>query len=145
MARVTVEDCIEKISNRFELVMTAAQRARQIAAGAPLTQERDDDKNPVIALREIAEETIDIEAIEQSLIQGMQKHADFDEPDENDGVLQLLESEQTVAGVEVDSGEVAPGMEVVDAAAEADPAAGLSAGAFTDAPEAADDAKGNKA
>jgi len=80
MARVTVEDCIDKIPNRFELVMTAAQRARQIAAGAPLTVERDNDKNPVISLREIADETIDTAAIDESLIQSLQKHVDFDDP-----------------------------------------------------------------
>ena len=104
MARVTVEDCIEKISNRFELVMTAAQRARQVAAGAPLTVERDNDKNPVVALREIAEETIDIKEVEQSLIRGLQKHVDFDEPEEED-VMELLEAEQMVPGVNTETAE----------------------------------------
>ncbi len=83
MARVTVEDCILKIPNRFELVMTAAQRARQIAAGAPLSLDRDNDKNPVVALREIADETVDLAVLKQTLIQGMQKHVEPDEPEED--------------------------------------------------------------
>ena len=73
MARVTVEDCIEKISNRFDLVLTAAQRARNIQKGELLTIDRDDDKNPVIALREIADETIDIQQIEDRIVQSMQR------------------------------------------------------------------------
>ena len=92
MARVTVEDCIEKIPNRFELVIMAAQRARNIAAGAELTIDRDNDKNPVISLREIAEETVDLEAIENALIQGLQRHIERDEPDEAE--MELLTSEQ---------------------------------------------------
>ena len=71
MARVTVEDCVIKIPNRFELVMLAAQRARSLSAGAPLTLERDNDKNPVIALREIAEGTISLTDIEEMLIKGL--------------------------------------------------------------------------
>ena len=73
MARVTVEDCIEKIPNRFDLVLTAAQRARNIQKGELLTIDRDDDKNPVIALREIADETIDIQQIEDRIVQSMQR------------------------------------------------------------------------
>ena len=84
MARVTVEDCIEKIDNRFELVMLAAQRARTLSSGAELTVERDNDKNPVIALREIAEETLDLEEIEESLVKGLQKYVEPDEPDEEE-------------------------------------------------------------
>ena len=74
MARVTVEDCVLKVPNRFELVALAAQRSRGISAGAPLTLERDNDKNPVVALREIADETIDLEELKASVIRGMQKH-----------------------------------------------------------------------
>jgi DNA-directed RNA polymerase subunit omega len=125
MARVTVEDCIEKITNRFELVMTAAQRARQMAAGAPLTVDRDDDKNPVVSLREIAEETIDIKEVEQSLIQSLQKHVDYDEPEEED-IMELLESEQSVPGVDAEAVGGIGDAEVRDAsdfAAEAAPAA----------------------
>src|SRR5215472_12415199 len=83
MARVTVEDCILKIPNRFELVLLAAQRARDVASGAPITLERDNDKNPVVALREIADETIGLEQVKNSLIKGMQKHVEVDEPEED--------------------------------------------------------------
>jgi DNA-directed RNA polymerase subunit omega len=82
MARVTVEDCIVKIPNRFDLVMVAAQRAREIVAGAPLTLERDDDKNPVVALREIAEETVELAQLQESIVQGLQKHVEMDEEEE---------------------------------------------------------------
>ena len=90
MARVTVEDCIEKIDNRFELVMIAAQRARTLSSGAELTIERDNDKNPVIALREIAEETLDLAEIEENLVRGLQKYVEPDEPDEEE--MDLLSS-----------------------------------------------------
>ena len=79
MARVTVEDCIEKIPNRFDLVLTAAQRARNIQKGELLTIDRDDDKNPVIALREIAEETINVNQIEDRIIQSMQRFNESEE------------------------------------------------------------------
>src|ERR1700687_1579299 len=82
MARVTVEDCVVKVPNRFELVLVAAQRAREITAGAPLSLDRDDDKNPVVALREIADETVPIDRLQDSLIRGMQKHVEIDEPEE---------------------------------------------------------------
>src|SRR3954452_22455191 len=82
MARVTVEDCVTKVPNRFELVLLAAQRARDVASGAPLTVERDNDKNPVVALREIADETIQLETVQNALIKGMQKHVEMDEPEE---------------------------------------------------------------
>ncbi len=82
MARVTVEDCVLKVPNRFDLVMVAAQRSRDILAGAPLTVERDNDKNPVIALREIAEETVSTDELSDALIQGMQRHVEIDEPEE---------------------------------------------------------------
>lgn len=84
MARVTVEDCIEKVSNRFELVMLAAQRARSLSSGAELTVERDNDKSPVIALREIADETIDLSELEENVIKGLQTHVEPDEPDEEE-------------------------------------------------------------
>jgi DNA-directed RNA polymerase subunit omega len=82
MARVTVEDCVLKVPNRFELVLVAAQRAREITAGAQLTLERDDDKNPVVALREIADDTVAVDRLQDSLIRGMQKHVEIDEPEE---------------------------------------------------------------
>jgi len=86
MARVTVEDCVERIPNRFDLVMTAAQRSREISAGAQITLERDNDKNPVVALREIADETVEIDQLQESLVRGLQKVADMDEPEEDDQV-----------------------------------------------------------
>jgi len=82
MARVTVEDCVIKVPNRFELVLLAAQRAREITSGAPLTLDRDDDKNPVVALREIADETVGLEHLRGSVVRGMQKHVEIDEPEE---------------------------------------------------------------
>ncbi|MBR9826367.1 MAG: DNA-directed RNA polymerase subunit omega [Alphaproteobacteria bacterium] len=73
MARVTVEDCIEKIPNRFRLVLLAAHRARNISAGSALTIDRDNDKNPVVALREIADETLDMDTLKDSLVSGLQR------------------------------------------------------------------------
>lgn len=87
MARVTVEDCVDKIPNRFDLVLLAAQRARQIAAGAPLLVERDNDKNPVVALREIADEKIKPEALKEALVQSLQRYVERDEPEEDDLAL----------------------------------------------------------
>jgi DNA-directed RNA polymerase subunit omega len=83
MARVTVEDCILQIPNRFELVLLAAQRARDIAAGGVLTLDRDNDKNPVCALREIADVTVSLDGLQNALIKGMQKHVEIDEPEED--------------------------------------------------------------
>jgi DNA-directed RNA polymerase subunit omega len=82
MARVTVEDCVLKVPNRFELVLLAAQRSRDIAAGAPLTVEKDNDKNPVIALREIADETVGLDHLQNAVVRGMQKTVEVDEPEE---------------------------------------------------------------
>lgn len=84
MARVTVEDCVIKVPNRFDLVLLAGQRSRDISAGSELTVDRDRDKNPVVALREIAEETIDLEELRDELVRGMQKHAEVDLPEEDD-------------------------------------------------------------
>jgi DNA-directed RNA polymerase subunit omega len=90
MARVTVEDCVVKVPNRFELVLLAAQRAREVTSGAPLTVDRDDDKNPVVALREIADETIQLTQLKDSLVRGMQKHIEMDEPEETPDLEQTL-------------------------------------------------------
>ncbi len=87
MARVTVEDCIEKVPNRFELVLLAAYRARQISQGAPLTVDRDNDKNSVVALREIAESTVNPDDLEEQLIHSMQKHVEVDEPEVTEAPL----------------------------------------------------------
>ena len=103
MARVTVEDCVTKIPNRFELVMMAAQRARSIAAGAELTLERDNDKNPVVALREIADETIDLDDLREGLIRSLQKHVEMDEPEEDE--VDLIAVQQAAM---VETGETAP-------------------------------------
>ena len=81
MARVTVEDCIDKVENRFELVLVAGHRGRTISAGAPITVERDNDKNPVVALREIAEQTISAEDVKEDFIHSMQKYVEVDEPE----------------------------------------------------------------
>lgn len=82
MARVTVEDCVIKVPNRFELVLLAAQRAREITSGVPLSIDRDDDKNPVVALREIADETISLPHLKEAVVRGMQKQIETDEPEE---------------------------------------------------------------
>ena len=84
MARVTVEDCIDKVDNRFELVLLAGHRARQISQGAAITVPRDNDKNPVVALREIADETLSPGDLKEDLIHSLQKHVEVDEP-ESDG------------------------------------------------------------
>jgi DNA-directed RNA polymerase subunit omega len=93
MARVTVEDCILQVPNRFDLVLRSAQRARDIAAGSPLTVERDNDKNPVVALREIADVTIDHESLNETIIRGLQKHHEQDEPEEDMPEFDALEGE----------------------------------------------------
>ena len=98
MARVTVEDCIVKIPNRFRLVMLAAQRARDLSVGSPLTVERDNDKDPVVALREIAEGTVEVEDLEVGLIEGLQKHIDVDEPEEGGAELLAVEEELAATG-----------------------------------------------
>lgn len=88
MARVTVEDCVEVVPNRFELVLLAARRAREIAAGSNLTVDRDKDKNPVVGLREIAEQTISLPILRENLIKSMQRHAFRDETEDLDSELE---------------------------------------------------------
>ena len=83
MARVTVEDCVQRVSNRFELVMVAAQRSREISSGAEPRLDRDNDKNPVVALREIADEKVSPEELHNSLVQSLQRHVEVDEPEED--------------------------------------------------------------
>jgi DNA-directed RNA polymerase subunit omega len=104
MARVTIEDCIDKLPNRFELVLLAAHRARLVSQGAPLTIDRDRDKDPVVALREIAGETINKDDLREEYIHAMQKHVEVDEPE--DGEVPLI----------AQSGD----MSMVDDSAEAD-------------------------
>jgi DNA-directed RNA polymerase subunit omega len=96
MARVTVEDCVEKIPNRFELVALAAQRARHISAGAALTIDRDDDKNPVVSLREIADQTVDLAELKEELIRSLQRHVEQDEPE--DDLVDDMAIRQELAG-----------------------------------------------
>ena len=92
MARVTVEDCIDKVSNRFDLVLLAAHRAREISSGSSLTIERNNDKNPVVALREIADETVTALQLRESSIESLQRQIEVDEPE--DGDMNLLVNEE---------------------------------------------------
>ncbi len=87
MARVTVEDCVDKVPNRFDLVMLAAHRAREISAGAPITVDRDNDKNPVVALREIADETQTADDLTERMIESQQTQIEVDEPEEDQMAL----------------------------------------------------------
>ena len=98
MARVTVEDCIEKIPNRFDLVLGAAQRARNISTGNPLTIDRDNDKNPVVALREIAEETIDPDFLRDEIIRSLQKlsNPEISEDDDDENLDETLEKQYSI-------------------------------------------------
>lgn len=137
MARVTVEDCVLKIPNRFQLVMMAAQRSRELSVGGELTVDRDNDKNPVVALREIADETIPLDDLEEAVVEGLQRNIDVDEivEEEDDDMLQVTEALNELAGL-VDTGDAsAPDAPAADTpvsdapAAEAgDPMAALSAG-----------------
>src|ERR1700728_3878803 len=92
MARVTVEDCVLQVPNRFELVMLSAHRARALASGAELRVERDRDKNPVVALREIAEQKLELDVLLESLVKGLQKRIEPDQPEEE--VVELMAGEQ---------------------------------------------------
>jgi len=117
MARVTVEDCIDKVENRFELVLLASHRARTLSSGAPLTVQRDNDKNPVVALREIADETVSPEDLKEDLIHSLQKYVEVDEPepdtvpliaagggsvdvDDTEVVLERMTEEELLKGLE---------------------------------------------
>ncbi len=95
MARVTVEDCVDKVSNRFDLVLFAAERAREISGGADLTIDRDRDKNPVVALREIAEQTVKPKHLEEGLVQSLQK-VQVDDDDEIEEVGSLSQSAEAL-------------------------------------------------
>ena len=119
MARVTVEDCVEKIPNRYELLMVAAQRAKDISAGAPITVSKDNDKNPGIALREIAEGTVNIEELQKSLVLGLQKYVEVEEPEEEE--LEILAAEKELAdldeqfsAVALDAADVDDAMQIHD-------------------------------
>jgi len=92
MARVTVEDCVDKVDNRFELVLLASHRARMISSGSEITIDRDNDKNPVVALREIADETVQPDDLKEDLIHSLQKYVEVDEP-EPDAVPMIASAE----------------------------------------------------
>ena len=98
MARVTVEDCVEKVPNRFELVLLAAQRARNLSRGEELTVDRDNDKNPVVALREIADETIPLEKLESDLIKSLSRAPEPEPADEE--VMDLIPTDQNIFGLQ---------------------------------------------
>jgi len=112
MARVTVEDCVLRIPNRFKLVLLSAQRSRELSVGAQLTVDRDNDKNPVVALREIADGTVDLDQLEVAAVQALQKHVDIDEPvEEADEMLAMQEVlstgfENVSTGEEEELGEI---------------------------------------
>src|SRR3712207_974068 len=99
MARVTVEDCVLKVPNRFDLVALTAQRARDISAGAPLAVDRDRDKNPVVALREIADGAVGIEALHEAVIVNLQKHVETEQPEEEGENFDLETFVPELAGV----------------------------------------------
>ena len=148
MARVTVEDCVTKIPNRFELVMNAARRARDVSAGAPLTIDRDNDKNPVVALREIAEETISLEELGDALVKDYQKVHEPEEPEED--IIELMAGEEewmpgtADAGPQLGGGDVMPQPDLTAAPAgpmseaPADPLAGMPAAEATEAADPAE-------
>ena len=141
MARVTVEDCILKVPNRFNLVMYASQRARDISSGAAETLDRDNDKNPVIALREIAEDTLSFDELRESLILGLQKQQPSDELEEDLEVAEALTRESIVLGATPVDGGVADQQAANAAVADVEIAEAGDAGAIQDvaggeAPEA---------
>lgn len=111
MARVTVEDCIDKLPNRFELVLLSAHRARMVSQGAPITVERDNDKNPVIALREIADETIVTEDLREEYIHSMQRHVEVDEPEPTEVPLIQQSGDMSVVNDQVTTEEEQVDME----------------------------------
>ena len=121
MARVTVEDCIVKIPNRFELVMSAAQRTRDISAGAELTVDRDNDKNPVVSLREIADETVSLDGLKESLIRGSQRMAPARDEDEDETT-----AEDTAAEAQENADVLADALNVQDDSASLDAAGALA-------------------
>ena len=136
MARVTVEDCVTRIPNRFELVILAAQRAREITAGATLTVERDRDRNPVVALREIADATIDLDGLRDEKVRALQKHVKIEEPEED--ILELVEQEQQHAA---EVGDPIPSEEITEDVLSVVEEAGAAAILDDKAEEAADQDK----
>jgi DNA-directed RNA polymerase subunit omega len=118
MARVTIEDCIDKLPNRFELVLLSAHRARLVSQGAPLTVDRDRDKDPVVALREIAGETINKDDLREEYIHAMQKHVEVDEPENTEvpliaqsGDMSMVETVEETAFEQMTEEELLRGLE----------------------------------
>lgn len=122
MARVTVEDCIDKVSNRFELVLLASHRSRQISSGSEISVDRDNDKNPVVALREIADEQLSPGDLKEDLIHSLQKHVEVDEPED-----QMETNEDVVVASEdgTDVPDPAPAQITFDALSEDELLAGI--------------------
>lgn len=131
MARVTVEDCIDKVGNRFELVLLAGHRARQISQGAQITLPRDNDKNPVVALREIADEMLSPDDLKEDLIHSLQKHVEVDEPE-----AEAPEATADATGATVIEAEEAEEIVTFDRMSEEDLLAGIEG---LVAPEKSDD------
>jgi len=141
MARVTVEDCIDKVPNRYELVMVATQRAKDISTGAPIMVARDNDKNPVVALREIAEEKVSIDDLQRSLVIGLQKYVEVEEPDEEEMEIvaaekELADLDEQFSGLLIDN-ELSDNMQIRGADEDVDFDASLD---DADIDDAADDA-----
>ncbi len=144
MARVTVEDCITKIPNRFQLVVMASQRARSISAGEALKVERDNDKNPVVALREIADDLIDKDELEESLIKGLQKFVEMNEPEEDEVDLIAIQQE-----IDSETGNGAPqaapvAKSAIEKTPDEDQAAAADLAGFPPPAKAPDDGKGEQ-
>jgi DNA-directed RNA polymerase subunit omega len=118
MARVTVEDCVLRVPNRFELVLMAGQRARDISAGAKLTVERDNDKNPVVALREIADDTVGLDGLQNALIQNLQKHVEVDEPEEDEMEGFIPDRDMAFENVANEDEMIEDGMSINDTGAD---------------------------
>lgn len=150
MARVTVEDCITRVPNRFELVLLAAHRTRAIAAGEPLTVERDNDKNTVIALREIAVQSIDQADLRESLLRSMQRHVETDEPEEDEMSLLTAQEQSGQEGAQAEKAAAAAVAKDAEATsveggeATPDQAAGGAAEAASDVTEGASGATETK-
>ncbi len=116
MARVTVEDCIDKVVNRFELVLVASQRARKIGSGAALTIERDNDKNPVVALREIADETVEVAELKEDLIRNNQRVIALD--DDGEDVIDMMDGEEEWGSIGGEEKAAAPVEDEIKGSAE---------------------------
>ncbi|MBC7908235.1 MAG: DNA-directed RNA polymerase subunit omega [Rhodospirillaceae bacterium] len=114
MARVTVEDCVVKVPNRFELVLVAAQRGRDISAGSPLTVERDNDKNPVVALREIAEDMVNTDVLRNAVVSSLQKHVEVDEPEEDEMESFMPDREMAFENMASEDDALEDGLTVTD-------------------------------